>query len=58
MTFTPKQIRNGATGATAGQNTAVPVVPSAQPEISSAMSSATSKASYQSATVTQGTVGQ
>ena len=57
MTMTPKQIRNGATTSEAGQNTAVPVVPSAQPEISSAMSSATSKASYQSATVTQGKVG-
>jgi len=55
--MTPKQIRNGATTSEAGQNTAVPVVPSAQPEISSAMSSATSKASYQSATVTQGKVG-
>ena len=56
--FTPKQVRNGATGSSEGQNTAVPVVPSAQPEIASAMSAATSKASYQSATVTQGKVGQ
>ena len=56
--FTPKQVRNGATGSSEGQNTAVPVVPSAQPEIAAAMSAATSKASYQSATVTQGKVGQ
>jgi hypothetical protein len=55
--MTPKQIRNGVSGSTEGQNTAVPVVPSAQPEIASAMSTATSKASYQSATVTQGKVG-
>jgi len=56
--LTPKQERNGVPGPGGGQNTAVPVVPSAQPEIASAMSAATSKASYQSATVTQGKVGQ
>ena len=48
--LTPKQERNGVPGPSSTQNTAVPVVPSAEAEIAAGLNSATSKASYQSAT--------